>query len=72
MKIATWNINSVRLRITQVSKFLKEQQPDGIMSSRNKISKITNCNPSVFEIFFWDKNRTNRFNGTDVSTLRKL
>lgn len=28
MKIATWNINSVRLRIDQVSRFLKEEAPD--------------------------------------------
>lgn len=28
MKIATWNINSVRLRIDQVKRFLKEESPD--------------------------------------------
>ncbi len=28
IKVATWNINSVRLRIDQVIQFLKEQQPD--------------------------------------------
>jgi len=28
MKIATWNINSVRLRIDQVTRFLQEQEPD--------------------------------------------
>ena len=28
MKLATWKINSVRLRIAQVLKFLKEQPPD--------------------------------------------
>ena len=28
IKVATWNINSVRLRIDQVIKFLTEQQPD--------------------------------------------
>ncbi|MEM8936984.1 MAG: endonuclease/exonuclease/phosphatase family protein, partial [Pseudomonadota bacterium] len=28
MKIATWNINSVRLRIDQVIRFLKEEKPD--------------------------------------------
>lgn len=28
MKIATWNINSVRLRIKQVERFLKEEKPD--------------------------------------------
>ena len=28
VKIATWNINSVRLRIDQVIRFLKEQKPD--------------------------------------------
>lgn len=28
LKITTWNINSVRLRIDQVTKFLAEQQPD--------------------------------------------
>lgn len=28
IKLATWNINSVRLRIDQVIRFLKEQQPD--------------------------------------------
>ena len=52
MKIATWNINSVRLRIAQVMKFLKKQQPDVLCLQRNKISKINNCNYSVYEIFF--------------------
>jgi len=28
VKVASWNINSVRLRIDQVVKFLTEQQPD--------------------------------------------
>ncbi|MCE8000789.1 MAG: exodeoxyribonuclease III [Rhodobiaceae bacterium] len=28
LKVATWNINSVRLRIESVEKFLKEQKPD--------------------------------------------
>ncbi len=28
MKIASWNINSVRLRIEQVTRFLKEEKPD--------------------------------------------
>ena len=28
MKLVTWNINSVRLRIEQVIKFLNDQQPD--------------------------------------------
>ena len=30
MKIATWNINSVRLRIALAKRFLKEHQPDAI------------------------------------------
>ena len=28
IKLATWNINSVRLRIDQVIRFLKEESPD--------------------------------------------
>jgi len=28
IKLATWNINSVRLRIDQVLRFLKEESPD--------------------------------------------
>jgi len=28
IKVATWNINSVRLRIDQVIQFLNEHQPD--------------------------------------------
>ena len=71
MKIATWNINSVRLRIAQVMKFLKKATTRRIMSTRDKISKINNCDYSVYEIFFWDKNRINCFNRTDCSTLRK-
>lgn len=30
MKIATWNINSVRLRVAQVVRFLQENQPDAL------------------------------------------
>ncbi|GIS16891.1 MAG: hypothetical protein CM15mP117_23230 [Alphaproteobacteria bacterium] len=39
MKIATWNINSVRLRIAQVWKFLKEQQPDVLCLQETKLVK---------------------------------
>ncbi|HLV06564.1 MAG TPA: endonuclease/exonuclease/phosphatase family protein, partial [Croceibacterium sp.] len=28
VSIATWNINSVRLRIDQVARFLEQEQPD--------------------------------------------
>ncbi len=28
MKIATWNINSVRLRAPLAARFLREQEPD--------------------------------------------
>jgi len=32
MKIATWNINSVRLRIGLVERFIDEAMPDGWLS----------------------------------------
>ena len=32
--ICTWNINSVRLRLDQVERFLAEQQPDPVESIR--------------------------------------
>jgi len=35
MKIATWNINSVRLRIEQVLKFTNDKNID-LMFTRNK------------------------------------
>ncbi|WP_296818778.1 endonuclease/exonuclease/phosphatase family protein, partial [Brevundimonas sp.] len=31
LRIATWNINSVRLRADQVVRFIEEQQPDVLM-----------------------------------------
>jgi exodeoxyribonuclease-3 len=37
VKIATWNINSVRLRIGQVTKFLKEHQPDVLALQEIKV-----------------------------------
>ena len=40
MKIATWNINSVRLRIEQVLRFLKEQQPDVLCLQETKTQDI--------------------------------
>ena len=40
MKIATWNINSVRLRIQQVLKFLKEQTPDVLCLQETKTQDI--------------------------------
>ena len=40
MKIATWNINSVRLRIAQVLRFLKEQQPDVLCLQETKTQDI--------------------------------
>ena len=36
MKIATWNINSVRLRIQLVIRFLQEQQPDVLCLQETK------------------------------------
>ncbi len=37
MKIATWNINSVRLRINLVARFLREHQPDAIALQETKV-----------------------------------
>ena len=37
MKIATWNINSVRLRIALAKRFLKEHQPDAIALQETKV-----------------------------------
>ncbi len=37
MKLATWNINSVRLRIGLVARFLKEHQPDAIALQETKV-----------------------------------
>jgi exodeoxyribonuclease-3 len=37
MKLATWNINSVRLRIEQVSRFLKEEAPDVLCLQETKV-----------------------------------
>jgi exodeoxyribonuclease-3 len=37
MKIATWNINSVRLRINLVTRFLREHQPDAICLQETKV-----------------------------------
>ena len=37
MKLATWNINSVRLRINLVTRFLREHQPDAIALQETKV-----------------------------------
>ncbi|MBV9992693.1 MAG: exodeoxyribonuclease III [Alphaproteobacteria bacterium] len=37
MKLATWNINSVRLRIGLVRRFLKEHRPDAIALQETKV-----------------------------------
>ena len=37
MKLATWNINSVRLRIDLVSRFLREHEPDVIALQETKV-----------------------------------
>ena len=37
MKLATWNINSVRLRLDQVLRFLKEQTPDVLCLQETKV-----------------------------------
>src|SRR5476649_2788564 len=37
MKIATWNINSVRHRIGLVSRFLRDQQPDVLALQETKV-----------------------------------
>ena len=36
LKIATWNINSVRLRIDLVAKFLKSTRPDVLCLQETK------------------------------------
>jgi exodeoxyribonuclease-3 len=40
MKIATWNINSVRLRINLVTRFLRTHQPDVLSCRRRRSSTI--------------------------------
>ena len=37
MKIATWNINSVRHRIGLVTRFLRDQQPDVLALQETKV-----------------------------------
>ena len=37
MRVATWNINSVRLRINQVTRFLREHQPDVLCLQETKV-----------------------------------
>src|ERR1700742_3328379 len=37
MKIATWNINSVRLRINLAARFLREHQPDVLCLQETKV-----------------------------------
>ena len=37
MKIATWNINSVRHRIGLVTRFLREKQPDVLCLQETKV-----------------------------------
>lgn len=37
MKIATWNVNSVRFRLKLVSRFLREEQPDVICLQETKV-----------------------------------
>jgi exodeoxyribonuclease-3 len=37
VKLATWNINSVRLRINLVTRFLREHQPDAIALQETKV-----------------------------------
>ena len=39
LKIATWNINSVRLRIDQVTRFLTEQAPDVLCLQEIKVAE---------------------------------
>ena len=39
VKIATWNINSVRLRIDQVTRFLMEEQPDVLCLQEIKVAE---------------------------------
>ena len=38
MKIATWNINSVRHRIALVARFLREKQPDVLCLQETKVT----------------------------------
>ena len=40
MKIATWNINSVRLRLPQVLRFVKEQNIDVLCLQETKWREI--------------------------------
>ena len=37
MKIASWNVNSVRHRIALVSRFLRDQQPDVLALQETKV-----------------------------------
>ena len=46
MRLITWNINSVRLRIDLVQRLLAEQQPDG---TAGRILGVHLCGPWVTE-----------------------
>jgi len=37
MKIATWNINSVRLRLNLAARFLRQHQPDVLCLQETKV-----------------------------------
>ena len=41
MRIATWNVNSVRHRIGLVTRFLRDQQPDVLALQETKV--VTSC-----------------------------
>src|ERR1700676_4676018 len=41
MKLATWNINSVRLRIGLIERFIDEQNPDVICRKKTKTQNET-------------------------------
>ena len=37
MKIATWNVNSVRFRLALVTRFLRDEQPDVLCLQETKV-----------------------------------
>ena len=72
MKIVTWNINSIRLRIDLIAKLAREEDPDLILLQETKVENISfpeeACRNLGFDHLFFDGEKS--YNG--VAILSKI
>ena len=73
MKIATWNVNSIRARIENIKKYLKSSSPDILLLQEIKTEENNYPFKDLNSIgYFSYVNGQKSYNGVSILTKKKL